>query len=145
VHESISVYASANKRADAESVYTNNLLSGAFRGYGLGVGFAIESRMDELKMHLGMDPFGCRRNVVAWDDMVVVEPHAETDLIYGYLVRAGPVPRSGAGRVGDSGPATPDSGWRASAPAIMALAMIASLRRGQYAAGCHGRTGSGEC
>jgi len=34
--ESVSVYRCANKRVDAQSVYTNNIPSGAFRGYGLG-------------------------------------------------------------------------------------------------------------
>ncbi|MES2092983.1 MAG: molybdopterin cofactor-binding domain-containing protein [Actinomycetota bacterium] len=133
VHESISVYRCANKRVDAESVYTNNLPSGAFRGYGLGqVIFAIESAMDELARTLGMDPFELRRRnvVVPGDDMVIVEPHAETDLIYGSygldqcldLVQgalAGPLP-------------LPDSGWLGGTG--MALAMIASLPpRGHYA------------
>ncbi len=133
VHESISVYRCANKRVDAESVYTNNLPSGAFRGYGLGqVIFAIESAMDELARTLGMDPFELRRRnvVVPGDDMVVVEPHAETDLIYGSygldqcldLVQgalAGPPP-------------TADPGWGIGTG--MALAMIASLPpRGHYA------------
>jgi putative selenate reductase molybdopterin-binding subunit len=133
VHESISVYRCANKRVDAESVYTNNLPSGAFRGYGLGqVIFAIESAMDELARTLGMDPFELRRRnvVVPGDDMVVVEPHAETDLIYGSygldqcldLVQAAlatPLP-------------SPDSEWRTGTG--MALAMIASLPpRGHYA------------
>ncbi|MHC5795429.1 molybdopterin-dependent oxidoreductase [Lacisediminihabitans sp. FW035] len=133
VHESISVYRCANKRVDAESVYTNNLPSGAFRGYGLGqVIFAIESAMDELARTLGMDPFELRRRnvVVPGDDMVVVEPHAETDLIYGSygldqcldLVQdalSGPPPAS-----------TPE--WRVGTG--MALAMIASLPpRGHYA------------
>ncbi len=133
VHESISVYRCANKRVDAESVYTNNLPSGAFRGYGLGqVIFAIESAMDELARTLGMDPFELRRRnvVVPGDDMVVVEPHAETDLIYGSygldqcldLVQ----------RALASSLPTPDSQWRTGTG--MALAMIASLPpRGHYA------------
>ena len=86
VHESISIYRCANKRVDAESVYTNNLPSGAFRGYGLGqVIFAIESAMDELARKLGIDPFELRRRniIVPGDDMVVVEPDTESDLIYG--------------------------------------------------------------
>ncbi|QNE46094.1 molybdopterin-dependent oxidoreductase [Glaciihabitans sp. INWT7] len=133
VHESISVYRCANKRVDAESVYTNNLPSGAFRGYGLGqVIFAIESAMDELARTLGIDPFELRRRnvVVPGDDMVVVEPHAETDLIYGSygldqcldLVQgalAVPPPHA-------------DPGWAIGSG--MALAMIASLPpRGHYA------------
>ena len=47
--ESVSVYRCANKRVDAQAVYTNNIPSGAFRGYGLGqVIFAVESALDEL-------------------------------------------------------------------------------------------------
>ena len=47
--ESVAVYRCANKRVDAQAVYTNNIPSGAFRGYGLGqVIFAIESALDEL-------------------------------------------------------------------------------------------------
>jgi putative selenate reductase molybdopterin-binding subunit len=141
VHESISVYRCANKRVDAESVYTNNLPSGAFRGYGLGqVIFAIESAMDELARTLGMDPFELRRRnvVVPGDDMVVVEPHAETDLIYGSygldqcldLVQGalvGAVPDELEGAL-----AAPDPEWRFGTG--MALAMIASLPpRGHYA------------
>ena len=149
VHESISVYRCANKRVDAESVYTNNPPSGAFRGYGLGqVIFAIESAMDELARTLGMDPFELRRRnvVVPGDDMVVVEPHAETDLIYGSygldqcldLVQgalAGAAPDASAGSLAGSLPGTstaPDSDWRVGTG--MALAMIASLPpRGHYA------------
>ena len=53
-HESVALYRCANKRVDAEAVYTNNVPSGAFRGYGLGqVIFAIESALDELARELG--------------------------------------------------------------------------------------------
>ena len=86
VHESTSVYRCANKRVDAESVYTNNLPSGAFRGYGLGqVVFGVESAMDELARRLGLDPFELRRRnvVVPGDAMVVTDPDEETDLLFG--------------------------------------------------------------
>jgi putative selenate reductase molybdopterin-binding subunit len=86
VHESVAVYRCANKRVDAESVYTNNLPSGAFRGYGLGqVIFAIESAMDELARKLGIDPFELRRRnvIVPGDAMVVTDPDEETDLLLG--------------------------------------------------------------
>ena len=56
VSESVAVYRCANKRVDAESVYTHTLPSGAFRGYGLGqVIFAIESAMDDLARSVGID------------------------------------------------------------------------------------------
>jgi CO/xanthine dehydrogenase Mo-binding subunit/aerobic-type carbon monoxide dehydrogenase small subunit (CoxS/CutS family) len=86
VGESVAVYNCANKRVDAESVYTNNLPSGAFRGYGLGqVIFAIESAMDELAIELGIDPFELRRinAVKPGDFMLVTDPHEESDLLYG--------------------------------------------------------------
>ena len=133
VHESISVYRCANKRVDAESVYTNNLPSGAFRGYGLGqVIFAIESAMDELARTLGMDPFELRRRnvVVPGDDMVVVEPHAETDLLYGSYGLDQCLDLVQGALAGT--PPAPDPGWRVGTG--MALAMIASLPpRGHYA------------
>ncbi len=135
IHESISVYRCANKRVDAESVYTNNLPSGAFRGYGLGqVIFAIESAMDELARTLGIDPFDLRRRnvVVPGDTMMVVNPHEETDLLMGSygldqcldLVQEA---------LGASSPDVPSgSSWRFGSG--MALAMIASLPpRGHYA------------
>jgi len=86
VHESLSVYRCANKRVDAESVYTNNLPSGAFRGYGLGqVVFAVESAMDELARKLGIDAFELRRiNAVRpGEPMFVTDPDEESDLDYG--------------------------------------------------------------
>jgi len=83
IHESVEVYRCANKRVDAQSVYTNNLPSGAFRGYGLGqVIFAIESAMDELARRLGIDPFEFRRNnvIVPGDDFVVTSVDEQSDL-----------------------------------------------------------------
>ena len=71
--ESIAVYRCPTKRVDAEAVYTNNVPSGAFRGYGLGqVIFAVESAMDQLARELGIDPFEFRRRnvVVPGDDFV---------------------------------------------------------------------------
>ena len=71
--ESLSVYRCANKRVDAQAVYTNHLPSGAFRGYGLGqVIFAVECALDELAGRLGIDPFELRRRnvVVPGDDFV---------------------------------------------------------------------------
>ena len=68
--ESVRVYRCPNKRVDAQAVYTNNVPSGAFRGYGLGqVIFGVESAMDELARELGIDPFELRRrNVVVPGD-----------------------------------------------------------------------------
>ncbi len=85
ISESISLYRCANKRVDAQSVYTNNLPSGAFRGYGLGqVIFGIESAMDELARTLDIDPFELRRRnvIVPGDPIVVTDPDEENDLLY---------------------------------------------------------------
>jgi putative selenate reductase molybdopterin-binding subunit len=84
--ESLSVYRCANKKVDAESVYTNNPPSGAFRGYGLGqVIFAVESVMDDLARQLGIDPIELRRRnvIVPGDPITVTEPDEEHDLMYG--------------------------------------------------------------
>ncbi|MBG6056249.1 CO/xanthine dehydrogenase Mo-binding subunit/aerobic-type carbon monoxide dehydrogenase small subunit (CoxS/CutS family) [Salinibacterium sp. CAN_S4] len=83
IHESVEVYRCANKRVDAQSVYTNNLPSGAFRGYGLGqVIYAIESALDELARELGIDPFELRRRnvIVPGDNFVVTDAEAQSDL-----------------------------------------------------------------
>ncbi|HAM13991.1 MAG TPA: aldehyde oxidase, partial [Microbacterium sp.] len=46
VAESTTVYRTPVRRIDAEAVYTNNVPSGAFRGYGLGqVMLGVESAM----------------------------------------------------------------------------------------------------
>ncbi|MBJ7340726.1 molybdopterin cofactor-binding domain-containing protein [Mycolicibacterium sp.] len=83
--ESISVYRCPNKRVDAQAVYTNNIPSGAFRGYGLGqVIFAVESAMDQLAERLGIDPFEVRRrNVVVPGDPFTDAHVADDDLTYG--------------------------------------------------------------
>lgn len=86
VAESLSLYRCPAKRLDAEAVYTNNVPSGAFRGYGLGqVIFAVESALDELAIELDIDPFELRRrNAVAEGDALLhhsSEPDA--DLVWG--------------------------------------------------------------
>jgi CO/xanthine dehydrogenase Mo-binding subunit len=66
-------------------VYTNNIPSGAFRGYGLGqVIFAVESALDQLADELGVDPVDLRRrNVVVPGDPFVDAHVADDDLTYG--------------------------------------------------------------
>ncbi|KRD41408.1 aldehyde oxidase [Cellulomonas sp. Root930] len=83
VSESMAVYRCANKRVDAESVYTHTVPSGAFRGYGLGqIIFAIESAMDDLAQSVGIDPFELRRRnvVVPGDRLLVVDAEEKGDL-----------------------------------------------------------------
>jgi len=83
--ESVALYRIPSKRVDAESVYTNNPPSGAFRGYGLGqMIFAIESAMDDLARALKMNPFDLRRlnSVLPGDPLVVTHVEGD-DLIFG--------------------------------------------------------------
>ncbi|GHD12420.1 molybdopterin-dependent oxidoreductase [Zhihengliuella salsuginis] len=84
--ESLAVYNCANKRVDAQAVYTNTVPSGAFRGYGLSqMIFAIESAVDELAAGIGMDPleFRARNMVRPGDDMLSTQPEPEEDVRYG--------------------------------------------------------------
>ncbi|MDT5337356.1 MAG: hypothetical protein QOD90_2861, partial [Mycobacterium sp.] len=83
--ESVAIYRCANKRVDARAVYTNNIPSGAFRGYGLGqVAWAVESAMDDLAARLHIDPFEFRRrNVVVPGDPFVAAHVEGDDLQYG--------------------------------------------------------------
>ncbi|MFS0700332.1 molybdopterin-dependent oxidoreductase [Cellulomonas sp. 179-A 4D5 NHS] len=136
VNESTSVYRCANKRVDAQSVYTHTLPSGAFRGYGLGqVGFAVESALDELARELGIDPFDLRRRnvVVPGDPLVVTDPAGHPDLLYGSygLDQCLDLAQDALARGDDvAAPAGPT--WRTGTG--MALAMIATLPpRGHHA------------
>jgi putative selenate reductase molybdopterin-binding subunit len=136
VHESTSIYRCANKRIDAESVYTNNLPSGAFRGYGLGqVIFAVESAMDDLARELGIDPFELRRRnvIVPGDPMIVTDPDIETDLVVGSygLDQCLDIVEAALAR-GDGAEAPAGPTW--STGTGMGVAMIATVPpRGHYA------------
>ncbi len=56
------MYPVPNIHFQVECVYTNNPISGAFRGYGAPQGcFALESNIDELAAELGMDRLELRR------------------------------------------------------------------------------------
>ncbi|XAS66884.1 molybdopterin cofactor-binding domain-containing protein [Micrococcaceae bacterium Sec5.7] len=84
--ESLGVYKCANKKVDAQAVYTNTVPSGAFRGYGLSqMIFAIESAIDELATGIGMDPLEFRRRnmVREGDDMLSTHPEPEEDVLQG--------------------------------------------------------------
>jgi CO/xanthine dehydrogenase Mo-binding subunit len=63
-------YRVPNVRVDAWSVYTNNVVSGAFRGFGATQGcLAIEAQMSELAQRLGMDEIEFRwRNALSQGD-----------------------------------------------------------------------------
>ncbi|MBC7518067.1 MAG: molybdopterin-dependent oxidoreductase [Microbacteriaceae bacterium] len=136
VNESISVYRCANKRVDAEAVYTNNLPSGAFRGYGLGqVIFAIESAMDDLARTLDIDPFELRRKnvIVPGDPMITTDAEETSDLLYGSygLDQCLDLAQSALARP-FSTPVPAEPSWAEGTG--MALAMIATLPpRGHFA------------
>lgn len=131
--ESVAVYRCANKRVDAKSVYTNNLPSGAFRGYGLGqVIFAVESALDDLARKLDIDPFEFRRrNVVVPGDPLVAAHVEGDDLVYGsYGLDQCLDLAEAALRSGNGDPAPP--GWKVGEG--MAVAMIATIPpRGHHA------------
>jgi len=58
-------YEIPNVKVDSYAVYTNNMVTGAFRGFGGPQGaFAAETQMNRLAEALGMDPFEIRRRNV---------------------------------------------------------------------------------
>lgn len=83
--ECIALYRCPNKKVDSVAVYTNQMPSGAFRGYGLSQSnFAIESAMDELARQIGMDPIAFRRiNVVVPADPMTSADDGPHDVEYG--------------------------------------------------------------
>lgn len=127
VGESIEIYRCANKRVDAQAVYTNNIPSGAFRGYGLGqVIFGVESALDELARALGIDPFEFRRrNVVRPGDAFVGAAVDEGDLSFGSYGLDQCIDLAERALVRGNGVAAPDPGWRVGTG--MAVSMIATI------------------
>ncbi|WP_027496455.1 molybdopterin-dependent oxidoreductase [Rhodococcus sp. JG-3] len=124
--ESVAIYRCANKRVDAKTVYTNNIPSGAFRGYGLGqVMFAIESALDDLARELDIDPFEFRRrNVIVPGDEIVAAHREGDDLQFGsYGLDQCIDLAENAVRQGNGEPAPP--GWKIGEG--MAVAMIATI------------------
>lgn len=65
-HEPVSLYRCANKDIEGYSVYTNNVPSGGFRGYGASqTAHAIETHLHEVATELEIDPLELRRlNVI---------------------------------------------------------------------------------
>ncbi|AWT52289.1 molybdopterin-dependent oxidoreductase [Mycolicibacterium smegmatis] len=130
--ESVAVYRCPNKRIDAQSVYTNNLPSGAFRGYGLGqMIFAIESALDELAQRLGIDPFELRRRNVVCPGDRLIDAHEPEDLMFGSYGLDQCLDLTQAALTAGNGAVAPD-GWQVGEG--MAVAMIATLPpRGHFA------------
>ena len=129
-HESMALYRCANKRVDAEAVYTTTPPSGAFRGYGLGqVQFAIESALDDLARELRLDPFELRRRAVVrpGDAFVASADPADhpDDLRFGSdgLPQCLDLAQAALARDGDPAPDGPS--WRVGEG--MAVAMIATI------------------
>lgn len=141
--ESVAVYRCPNKHVDAQTVYTNNLPSGAFRGYGLGqVIWAVESAIDELAEQLGIDPFEMRRrNVVVPGDDFVDSHVLRDDLSFGSygldqcldLTEAALGRWAGGDTAAGNGATAPDGPqWRVGTG--VALSMIATIPpRGHFA------------
>ncbi|MFI6045956.1 molybdopterin-dependent oxidoreductase [Nocardia sp. NPDC051321] len=127
VGESIGVYRCANKRVDAQAVYTNNIPSGAFRGYGLGqVIFGIESALDDLARALGIDPFEFRRrNVVVPGDEFVGAEVDESDLSFGSYGLDQCIDLAERALLRGNGVSDPGPRWRVGTG--MAIAMIATI------------------
>lgn len=124
--ESVAIYRCANKRVDAKTVYTNNIPSGAFRGYGLGqVMFAIESAMDDLAREIDIDPFEFRRrNVIVPGDDIVAAHHEADDLQFGSYGLDQCIDLAEAALRRGNGEHAP-AGWKVGEG--MAVAMIATI------------------
>lgn len=127
VGESVEVYRCANKRVDARSVYTNNIPSGAFRGYGLGqIIFGVESALDELAAELGIDPFEMRRrNVAVPGDQFVGAAVDDGDLVFGSYGLDQCIDLAEQALHRGNGVPAPGPDWRVGTG--MALAMIATI------------------
>ncbi|MFT4233588.1 MAG: molybdopterin-dependent oxidoreductase [Microbacterium sp.] len=124
--ESVTLYRCPVVRIDGEAVYTNNVPSGAFRGYGLGqVQLGIESAMDLLAERLDIDPFELRRiNAIReGDPLLLADGTVEEDLIWGSygLDQCLDLAQAALARDGEEAP----SGWLVGEG--MAAAMIATM------------------
>ncbi|MCU1526268.1 MAG: hypothetical protein JWP75_31, partial [Frondihabitans sp.] len=133
--ETVSAYNIPNKRIEAQCVYTNNVPSGAFRGYGLGqILFGIESALDELARKVDMDPLDFRlRNAVTPDDPLIVTHVEGDDLKIGSYGLPECIDLARTALSNGSGEPVPEgSQWRTGVGT--SLAMIATMPpRGHYA------------
>jgi CO/xanthine dehydrogenase Mo-binding subunit/aerobic-type carbon monoxide dehydrogenase small subunit (CoxS/CutS family) len=73
INEPLTIFRCANKKVDGYAVYTNQMPSGAFRGYGTTqTGFAINCAVNELSRQLGIDPVAfLRKNVIRPGDTLL--------------------------------------------------------------------------
>lgn len=72
------LYSTIPMRINAQIVYTNTMVSGAFRGYGATQGtFAMESALNELATALNMDPIDLRLKNLQGDIVKCIEKGKE--------------------------------------------------------------------
>lgn len=104
-------YVIPNIKLDTYSVYTNNIPTGAFRGFGGPQGlFAAEGQMDRLAEALGMDPVALRlKNVLREGDLLSVGTPLPPGVSIGAVVEA-------CARESGYWQSTPDGGWQRNAP-----------------------------
>ncbi|MEE2908691.1 MAG: molybdopterin cofactor-binding domain-containing protein [Planctomycetota bacterium] len=83
-HEPLSLYRCSNKDVEGYSVYTNNVPSGGFRGYGATqTTHAIETHLHEVATELGIHPLEFRRlNVIRRGDSLTAfaEDHGSHEI-----------------------------------------------------------------
>ncbi|MDI6600681.1 MAG: molybdopterin-dependent oxidoreductase [Thermoanaerobacteraceae bacterium] len=82
LESSCGLYRIPHVHIDGYSVYTNNGISGAFRGFGVPqVTFAMESQMDIIAEKLGLDPIEFRRkNILKKGEVAPIGHHITTDV-----------------------------------------------------------------
>ncbi|MCC7207393.1 MAG: xanthine dehydrogenase family protein, partial [Anaerolineae bacterium] len=104
-------YVIPNITLDTYSVYTNNIPTGAFRGFGGPQGlFAAEGQMDRLAEALGMDPVELRlKNVLGEGDLLSVGTPLPPGVSIGAVVEA-------CARESGYWEQIPDGGWKRKAP-----------------------------
>ena len=85
---SLGWYRCRNKQYDGRAVYTNNMPSGAMRGYGaVQPTFAVESALDELARRLGIDTFTMRRtNMIVPGDDIGIGSEPRDDALGTYVL-----------------------------------------------------------
>ncbi|NLI56557.1 xanthine dehydrogenase family protein molybdopterin-binding subunit [bacterium] len=82
VEHSCGPYRVPNTHVEGFCIYTNNGVSGAFRGFGVNqVTFAMESQMDEIAEKLNLDPIELRRkNILEKGDETGIGSRIETSI-----------------------------------------------------------------
>lgn len=99
-------YEIPNVKVDSASIYTNNMVTGAFRGFGGPQGlFAAEQQMNKLAEKLGIDPIELRRrNLIQEGSILSVGTPLPKGVSMGQVVdkcveRMGALQESGQGKI----------------------------------------------